>query len=249
MKFKALIALSASLATIGSATALQAQGRAISPRAAQEAAQQHPEIVSEFGGTVNANRAGYVSSVGSRVAVHSGVAPRSYNFTALNSPVLNAFAVPGGYIYITRQLMGLMNDEAELASVLGHEVGHVAANHAGGRQQQSIISQILTVGAAILTGSSQIGQLIGQVSQMHVLKFSRDQEFQAEKDRHSKVRPERPYRRVARAAFPQVQQEVQQGHRRPYDDDRDSAHLDRPDDPVDGDLQRLVHAKGLLHPG
>jgi predicted Zn-dependent protease len=181
MKFKALIALSASLATIGSATALQAQGRAISPRAAQEAAQQHPEIVSEFGGTVNANRAGYVSSVGSRVAVHSGVAPRAYNFTALNSPVLNAFAVPGGYIYITRQLMGLMNDEAELASVLGHEVGHVAANHAGGRQQQSILSQILTVGAAILTGSSQIGQLIGQVSQMHVLKFSRDQEFQADK--------------------------------------------------------------------
>jgi len=180
MKFKALIALTASLATVGTATAVQAQSRGISQRAAQEAAQQHPEIISEFGGTVSANRAAYVSNVGSRVAVHSGVTPRAYNFTALNSPVLNAFAVPGGYIYITRQLMGLMNDEAELASVLGHEVGHVAANHAGGRQQQGLLSQILSVGAAILTGSSQIGQLIGQVSQLRLLSFSRNQEFQAD---------------------------------------------------------------------
>jgi len=76
--------------------------------------------------------------------------------------------------------MGLMNDEAELASVLGHEVGHVAANHSAGRQQQGLLSQILTAGAAILTGSSQIGQLIGQVSQLRLLSYSRNQEFQAD---------------------------------------------------------------------
>ena len=180
MKIKALIALSASLATVGTATALQAQGRLLPQRSTQEAARQHPEIVAEFGGTVSAPRQSYVANVGSRVAVHSGVAPHAYNFTALNAPVLNAFAVPGGYIYITRQLMGLMNDEAELASVLGHEVGHVAANHAGGRQQQGLLSQILSVGAAILTGSSQIGQLIGQVSQLRLLSYSRNQEYQAD---------------------------------------------------------------------
>lgn len=186
MKIKALIALSASLATIGCATGgLQGQGpnRQISQSAAQQAAQQHPEIIQEFGGTVNATRASYVSSVGNRVAAQSGIAgggSGAYRFTALNSPVLNAFAVPGGYIYITRQLMGLMNDEAELASVLGHEVGHVAANHSAGRQQQGLLSQILSVGAAVLTGSSQIGQLIGQVSQLRLLSYSRNQEFEAD---------------------------------------------------------------------
>ena len=178
MKIKVFIALSASLATLSTATALHAQARGVSPRAAQQAAQQHPEIISEFGGTVSGPRSSYVAGVGNRVAVHSGGG--RYNFTALNSPVLNAFAVPGGYIYITRQLMGLMNDEAELASVLGHEVGHVAANHAGGRQQQGVLAQILSVGAAILTGSSQIGQLVGQVSQLRLLSFSRNQEFQAD---------------------------------------------------------------------
>lgn len=186
MKIKALIALSASLATIGCATGgLQGQGpnRQISQSAAQQAAQQHPQIIQEFGGTVNAARTAYVSSVGNRVAAQSGIVgggSGAYRFTALNSPVLNAFAVPGGYIYITRQLMGLMNDEAELASVLGHEVGHVAANHSAGRQQQGLLSQILSVGAAVLTGSSQIGQLIGQVSQLRLLSYSRNQEFEAD---------------------------------------------------------------------
>lgn len=180
MKSKAIIALSASLATIGAASALQAQGRGLPQRAMQEAAQQHPEIVAEFGGTVSPARQSYVAGVGNRVAVHSGIAPQAYRFTALNAPVLNAFAVPGGHIYITRQLMGLMNDEAELASVLGHEVGHVAANHAGGRQQQGLWSQILSVGAAILTGSSQIGQWVSQVSQLRLLSYSRNQEFQAD---------------------------------------------------------------------
>ncbi|HWH17016.1 MAG TPA: M48 family metalloprotease [Allosphingosinicella sp.] len=169
MKFKTLIALSASFATIGGATAGQAQS----------AAQQHPQIVAEFGGTVDQHRASYVAGVGNRVAAHAG-SRGAYTFTALNSPVMNAFAVPGGYVYITRQLMGLMNDEAELASVLGHEVGHIAANHHGGRQQQGLLGQLLTVGAAILTGSSQIGQLVGQAAQLRLLSYSRNQEFQAD---------------------------------------------------------------------
>lgn len=186
MKFKSLFALSASLAVIGCATGgLQGQGpnRSISASAAQSASQQHPQVVNEFGGTVDANRASYVNNVGRRVAAQSGVrggAAGAYTFTALNSPVLNAFAVPGGYVYITRQLMGLMNDEAELASVLGHEVGHIAADHSAGRQRGSILSQILTAGAAIVTGSSQIGQVIGQFAQLQQLSFSRNQEFQAD---------------------------------------------------------------------
>src|SRR3546814_9940211 len=94
----------------------------------QSAAQQHPEVVAEFGGTVDANRNAYVAGVGSKVAVQSGIqgaGSGAYTITTLNSPVLNAFAVPGGYVYVTRQLVGLMDDEAELASVLGHEIGHI----------------------------------------------------------------------------------------------------------------------------
>ena len=182
MRVKALIALSASLAAIGCSTGgLTGQGpnRSIAPQVAQSAAQQHPQIVAEFGGSVDPQRASYVAAVGNRVAAQSGIRS-GYNFTGLNSPVMNAFAVPGGYVYITRQLMGLMNDEAELASVLGHEVGHIAADHSAGRQQQSILSQLLTVGASILTGSSQLGQIIGQVGQLRLLSYSRSQEFQAD---------------------------------------------------------------------
>ena len=60
---------------------------------------------------------------------------QALHFTTLNSAVENAFSVPGGYVYVTRQLMGLMDDESELAFALGHEVGHIAANHAHAREQ------------------------------------------------------------------------------------------------------------------
>lgn len=183
MKTKMLFALSASLLAVGCATGgLQGQGpnRTIAPSAAQSAAQQHPQIVTEFGGSVDAQRAAYVAAVGRRVATQSGVNPGAYTFTALNSPVLNAFAVPGGYVYVTRQLMSLMNDEAELAAVLGHEVGHIAADHSAGRQNRGILSQILSAGAAIVTGSSQLGQIVNQVTQLSQLSYSRSQEFQAD---------------------------------------------------------------------
>ena len=103
----------------------------LNPRDVQEAARQHPEVVEEFGGAETGPRAAYVENVGRRVAAYSGTANAGqvYHFTALNSAVENAFAVPGGYVYVTRQLMGIINDEAELAFVVGHETGHIAANH------------------------------------------------------------------------------------------------------------------------
>lgn len=186
MKFKTLIALTVSFTAVGCATGgLQGSGdsRSISASAQQQAAQQHPQIISQFGGTVEANRAGYVTNVGRRVAAQSGIqggGSGAYTFTALNSPVLNAFAVPGGYVYVTRQLLGLMNDEAELASVLGHEVGHIAADHARGRQQSGILSQLGALAVGILTGSGQLAQIASQVSTGLFLSYSRGQEFEAD---------------------------------------------------------------------
>ena len=99
-----------------------------------------------------AARGAYVESVGRRVAAYSGIANsgQAYRFTTLNSAVENAFAVPGGYVYITRQLMALMDDESELAFALGHEVGHIAANHAQARQSAARRNSILGVFGAVL---------------------------------------------------------------------------------------------------
>ncbi|HEY0627713.1 MAG TPA: M48 family metalloprotease [Sphingomicrobium sp.] len=161
----------------------------LSPRDIQEAARQHPEIVEEFGGAETGPRAAYVQNVGRRVAAFSGTANAGqvYHFTTLNSAVENAFAVPGGYVYITRQLMGIMNDEAELAFVVGHETGHIAANHHQQRraaQQNSSIWGVLGAVLGAVVGNNAFGGLISQsvqqFSKARLLSFSRDQEYQAD---------------------------------------------------------------------
>jgi predicted Zn-dependent protease len=94
----------ASVAAIGFATTVEAQRapRAISQSAASQAAQQHPQIIQEFGGSETGARGAYVTNVGRRIASASGVpgASGAFTITTLNSPVMNAFAVPGGYVYI-----------------------------------------------------------------------------------------------------------------------------------------------------
>lgn len=183
MKFKAIFALSVSLAALGCASGgLVGSGdqRGIAPQVAQQAAQQHPQVVAEFGGAEQGQRAAYVNAVGRRVAAQSGVQGSAYNFTTLNSPVMNAFAVPGGYVYITRQLLGLMNDEAELALVLGHEVGHIAADHSRGRQNRGLLSQLGALAVGVLTGSGQLAQVASTVGQGYLNTFSQGQEFEAD---------------------------------------------------------------------
>jgi predicted Zn-dependent protease len=169
--------------------AASAQLRYLNPRDVQEAAQQHPEIVEEFGGAETGARAAYVEGVGRRVAGFSGTANAGqvYHFTTLNSAVENAFAVPGGYVYITRQLMGIMNDEAELAFVVGHETGHIAANHAQARRSAATNSSIWSVLGAVLgavVGDNIFGSMISQSAQrfskLRLLSFTRSQEYQAD---------------------------------------------------------------------
>lgn len=174
---------------IPAAALSQVAPRYLNQRDVVEAQREHPELVAEFGGAETGSRAAYVQSVGHRVAVHSGIANpgQTYQFTTLNSAVENAFAVPGGYVYITRQLMGLMNDEAELAFVLGHETGHIAARHAQARRAAATRNSILGVLGTILgsvVGGNVFGSLISQGAQQYAqlatLSFSRDQEYQAD---------------------------------------------------------------------
>lgn len=162
----------------------------ISQKDKDAGAKAHPELLQEFGGAYDGPQTAYVTSVGRKIASQSSLSSVQSDFTVtlLNSSVNNAFAIPGGYVYITRQLMALCNDEAEMAGVLGHEVGHVAAMHSKRRQSAATktalggaLLQILT--GAVLGNSGLGGMLqqgIGQGAQLLTLKFSRSQEYEAD---------------------------------------------------------------------
>lgn len=186
---KALLSFTA-VALVLSGTALPAQYplRTLDPRLVAEAQREHAELLQEYGGAETGQRAAYVETVGRRVAAFSGIAnPASaYRFTLLNSAVENAFSVPGGYIYVTRQLMTLMNDESQMAFALGHEVAHVAAGHAQAREQYARRRSIGGILGAILGSvvGGGFGSAIAQMSErnalLQTLTFSREQEYQAD---------------------------------------------------------------------
>ncbi|WP_082449695.1 M48 family metalloprotease [Sphingomonas sp. Leaf67] len=163
-------------------TPVAAQTRSISQNDRAQGAQANPQLLAQYGGRYSGPQSAYVERVGKRVAVQSGLSNASGDFTVtlLNSPVENAFAIPGGYVYITRQLLALMNSEAELAAVMGHEVGHVAARHSNSRSTRSTLG---TLGATLLgavTGSDLVGRIAGVGSQLYTLSYSRNQEYQAD---------------------------------------------------------------------
>lgn len=165
-------------------------GSPITQTEAQQGAEAHPQILSEFGGAMSGPQADYVISVGQRIAFQSGLGGNQSDFqvTLLNSSVNNAFAIPGGYVYVTRQLTSLMNNEAELAAVIGHEVGHVSARHSARRQataqQNALLGVVGQVLSGVLLGDSTLGRLGQQVSsvapQLATLKYSRSQELEAD---------------------------------------------------------------------
>src|SRR3546814_17971508 len=91
----------------------------ISPAERRQGDEAHPQLLQEFGGAYKGTQAAYVNRVGQNISVQSGLSrsPSDFTVTLLNSPVNNAFAIPGGYVYVIRQLMAMMNDVAEMAGV------------------------------------------------------------------------------------------------------------------------------------
>lgn len=140
---------------------------------AQEIAKQYPRYADE-------KLQAYVQQVGERVARNSHRSNLDYSFTVIDSPDINAFATPGGHIYIHRGLMAYLGSEAELAAVLGHEVGHVTARHSVRQQSQSTAWNILGQAVAIGTGVGAAGDITNVLGGALVSGYGRDMELEAD---------------------------------------------------------------------
>ncbi|CAG1019696.1 partial Beta-barrel assembly-enhancing protease, partial [Burkholderiaceae bacterium] len=153
--------------------------------------EQHQQVLAEYGEVKDARLQAYVNEIGQRLARNSHRAQLDWHFTVVDSPEVNAFALPGGYIYVTRGLMAYMDSEADLAGVIGHEIGHVTARHGAQRATRAQTAGLGVLAATILgavlegRGVGGAGDLASQVSQSvaagYIASYSREQELEADR--------------------------------------------------------------------
>ncbi len=143
--------------------------------------QEHPKILQEFGGDYveNPELTAYVTSLGNKLARTSELPNLQFTFTVLDTPIVNAFALPGGYIYITRGLLALAENEAEVAGVLAHEIGHVTARHSAERYGNTVAAGVATTLLGVLVGGPA-ADAAGGAAGLALQSYSRDQEFEAD---------------------------------------------------------------------
>lgn len=148
---------------------------------AQIGAQEHEKILAQYGGEVQDKALrDYVTRVGQKLIPFTERDDVTYTFTLLDSPVVNAFALPGGYVYITRGILTLANNEAELAGVIGHEIGHVTARHSAERYSRSVVTGL---GASILASVINVNgasQALGLGANLYLSSYSRSQEHESD---------------------------------------------------------------------
>jgi predicted Zn-dependent protease len=155
-----------------------------------EGAKAHKEVLQEYRAYDSPKLQAYVDDVGQRLAKQSHRPGLTWTFTVLDSPEINAFALPGGYVYVTRGIMAFLDSEAELAGVMGHEIGHVTARHGAQRATRRQSAGIGVIAATVLGAVLEVGGVSGatsiasQLSQTaaagYVASYSRDQESQAD---------------------------------------------------------------------
>jgi len=144
--------------------------------------QSDPSIVASYGLYEDQAMQEFINKKGKQMGLVSHRPDLKYTFRILDSPVVNAFALPGGYVYFTRGIMGHFNNEAEFAGVLGHEIGHITARHSAQQYTKQMFGQIgLIAGIVVSPKFAQFAQQASQGLSLMFLKFGRDDESESDK--------------------------------------------------------------------
>jgi len=144
-------------------------------------AENDPQIVAQYGLYNDKKMQSFISKKGNEMGKMSHKPNLDYTFRLLDSPMVNAFALPGGYVYFTRGIMAHFNNEAEFAGVLGHEIGHITGRHGAKRYTKQVASNVLmTAGMIASPKFRQFSDVAGQGIGLLLLKYSRDQESQSD---------------------------------------------------------------------
>jgi predicted Zn-dependent protease len=144
--------------------------------------QADPQIIAQMGLYDDPQLQNFIQEKGQQMASISHRSNLDYKFRIVDSPVINAFAVPGGYVYFTRGIMAHFNNEAQFAGVLGHEIGHITARHSASQQSKAQLAQVGLLAGAIASSTVASNlQGISQGMQLLFLKYGRDDERQSDK--------------------------------------------------------------------
>ena len=143
-------------------------------------AEEHQKLIDNIGIYDDPDLDAYVRQVGERLLQKSGITKPIFSFTLLDSPDINAFALPGGLIYVNRGLLAYLDTEAELAGVLAHEIGHITERHHSRRKTASFTSKVAAVSTYILTGSGDIYDAASMYGAEIISGFGRDMELEAD---------------------------------------------------------------------
>ncbi len=157
-------------------------------REARVGAEAAGQVEEQMGLLTDPALTSYVTQIGNRLAAVSPRKDTQYRFHVVDMPEANAFALPGGYIYVSRGLLALTNSEQELANVVGHEIGHVAARHSAQRETRAAGVNLLSVLGTVIAGAyggADAAQTVGQIGQMAgaglIASYGRDQEREADR--------------------------------------------------------------------
>ncbi|MCZ8130170.1 MAG: M48 family metalloprotease [Steroidobacteraceae bacterium] len=178
-----LLAAGATLAfAFAGAPAAEAQIFGMSEKKEIEIGQRmHVQVLQTMGAYDNPELQAYVDSIGQRLAKLSDRPKLQYTFTVVDTEDVNAFAIPGGFIYISRGILPYLSNEAELAAVLGHEIGHVTARHAARQQSQGTLAGLAGIATAVLTGQPALAELTNVAGAAIVRGYGRDMELEADR--------------------------------------------------------------------
>lgn len=140
----------------------------------------HQEMLEQGATYDNPQLQAYVNRVGQRLVANSEEPTASFTFTVVDSPDINAFALPGGYIYINRGLLAYLESEAEMAAVLAHEIGHVTAGHHTRQQTASVTNTVVATTAYVLTGSGDLANASNMYGTELISGYGREMELEAD---------------------------------------------------------------------